>query len=173
MWMLQVTVWATVQEDPAKTIHKWKQIPRPDSEGVHAEQLRAAAAAGDEGRDAGDDVEGNSGCKEPGGKSLSSADGGCCSAAPPAATSGGADFFVPWNLPCHRAEAQGAMSKAQGGAEAPNVDHKKGAVVYQRYYHLFTEAELSSLVASLPNARTLDVFYDKSNWCIVFEKKPS
>ncbi len=50
------------------------------------------------------------------------------------------------------------------------VDSKKGSVVFQRYYHLFTCQELQALVESLPGARVLSTCYDKSNWCIVFER---
>jgi alkylated DNA repair protein alkB family protein 8 len=52
----------------------------------------------------------------------------------------------------------------------PKLDAAKGAVVFQRYYHLFTREELVGLVEGVPGARVLDVFYDKSNWCIVFER---
>ena len=53
---------------------------------------------------------------------------------------------------------------------ALQVDAKTNSVVFQRYYHLFTREELQSLVAALPGARVIETFYDKSNWCIVFER---
>lgn len=46
-------------------------------------------------------------------------------------------------------------------------------VCIHRYYHLFTREELVGLVSALPGVRVVDVFYDKSNWCIVFERMPS
>ncbi|KAK4370614.1 hypothetical protein RND71_010089 [Anisodus tanguticus] len=49
-------------------------------------------------------------------------------------------------------------------------DDKKGSVVYNRYYHVFSEDELERLVSGLHNAILVDRFYDKSNWCIILEK---
>lgn len=53
---------------------------------------------------------------------------------------------------------------------APQLDNSKGAVVYQRYYHLFERGELDRLVEQLPGARLADSFYDKDNWCVVMER---
>ncbi|KAI6687677.1 hypothetical protein NL676_024505 [Syzygium grande] len=49
-------------------------------------------------------------------------------------------------------------------------DDKKGAVVYNRYYHVFGEGELERLVSGMDNIIVVDRFYDKSNWCIILEK---
>jgi alkylated DNA repair protein alkB family protein 8 len=51
------------------------------------------------------------------------------------------------------------------------LDAAKGAVVLQRYYHLFEEGELDGLVRAVPTLRVLDSFYDRSNWCVVFSKQ--
>ncbi len=69
---------------------------------------------------------------------------------------------------------------------APQVDHRKSAVVFHRYYHLFAAGELEALVHRLgegggsegegqgggggpgPRAVLLDSFFDRSNWCVVF-----
>ncbi|XP_057830695.2 tRNA (carboxymethyluridine(34)-5-O)-methyltransferase isoform X2 [Cryptomeria japonica] len=79
------------------------------------------------------------------------------------------EFFVPWHLPYHRAEVSGTSAQAIASGFAKK-DDKKGAVVYNRYYHVFTEGELERLVSGVSNALIVDKFYDKSNWCIIIEK---
>ncbi|XP_014498816.1 alkylated DNA repair protein alkB homolog 8 [Vigna radiata var. radiata] len=79
------------------------------------------------------------------------------------------EYFVPWHLPYHRAEISGASSHALAAGLATK-DDKKGAVVYNRYYHVFSEGELERLTAGIINARIVDQFFDKSNWCIILEK---
>lgn len=51
------------------------------------------------------------------------------------------EYFVPWHLPYHRAEVSGASACAVANGLAKK-DDKKGAVVYNRYYHVFSEGEL-------------------------------
>lgn len=51
------------------------------------------------------------------------------------------EYFVPWHLPYHRAEITGASSHALAIGLATK-DDKKGAVVYNRYYHVFSEGEI-------------------------------
>lgn len=51
------------------------------------------------------------------------------------------EYFVPWHLPYHRAEVSGASVNAVANGLA-RKDDKKGAVVYDRYYHVFSEGEL-------------------------------
>ncbi|WOK93611.1 hypothetical protein Cni_G02311 [Canna indica] len=79
------------------------------------------------------------------------------------------EYFVPWHLPYHRAEISGASASALETGLAKK-DDKKGAMVYNRYYHVFVEEELQRLVSGISNASIVDQFYDKSNWCIVLEK---
>ena len=50
------------------------------------------------------------------------------------------------------------------------LDRAKGTVVFKRYYHLFEASELRQLAQQVAGVRVVDVFYDKSNWCIVLEK---
>ena len=50
------------------------------------------------------------------------------------------------------------------------MDGSKGAVVFQRYVHLFEEGEVEALVRRLPGARVVGSCYDKDNWCCVFER---
>ncbi|RHN74032.1 putative tRNA (carboxymethyluridine(34)-5-O)-methyltransferase [Medicago truncatula] len=79
------------------------------------------------------------------------------------------EYFVPWHLPYHRAEVSGASAHALATGLATK-DDVKGAVVYNRYYHVFSEGELESLTNGITNARVVDQFFDKSNWCIILEK---
>lgn len=79
------------------------------------------------------------------------------------------EYFVPWHLPYHRAEISGASASALANGLA-RKDDKKGAMVYNRYYHVFVEGELERLVSGINNAAIVEQFYDKSNWCIVLEK---
>ncbi|KAK3028848.1 hypothetical protein RJ639_037692 [Escallonia herrerae] len=71
------------------------------------------------------------------------------------------EYFVPWHLPYHRAEVGGASSCALANGLAKK-DDKKGAVVYNRYYHV--------LVSGTESVVVVDRFFDKSNWCIILEK---
>ncbi|KAL8144331.1 hypothetical protein V2J09_017363 [Rumex salicifolius] len=79
------------------------------------------------------------------------------------------EYFVPWHLPYHRAEVSGA-SVTEIASGFAKKDDKKGAVVYNRYYHVFSQGELERLVSGMSNTVIVDRFFDKSNWCIVLEK---
>ncbi|KAL4559057.1 hypothetical protein LXL04_031190 [Taraxacum kok-saghyz] len=79
------------------------------------------------------------------------------------------EYFVPWHLPYHRAEVSGASVGAVENGLA-RKDDQKGAIVYDRYYHVFGEGELERLVSGMKNAVIVDQFYDKSNWCVVLQK---
>nr|XP_043636342.1 tRNA (carboxymethyluridine(34)-5-O)-methyltransferase [Erigeron canadensis] len=79
------------------------------------------------------------------------------------------EYFVPWHLPYHRAEVSGASAAAVENGFA-RKDNQKGAIVYDRYYHVFGEGELERLVSGMKNAVIVDQFFDKSNWCVILEK---
>lgn len=51
------------------------------------------------------------------------------------------------------------------------VDRIKGTVVFKRYYHLYDKDELDQLVNRVPGVKLISSFFDKSNWCIVFQKE--
>ncbi|XP_078440790.1 S-adenosyl-L-methionine-dependent methyltransferases superfamily protein isoform X2 [Wolffia australiana] len=74
------------------------------------------------------------------------------------------EFLVPWHVPFHRAEV-GSAAAADGLARR---DDRKGAVVFDRYYHVFKQGELQRLVEGVENAVIVDQFYDKSNWLFFF-----
>ena len=85
------------------------------------------------------------------------------------------DYFVPWHLPFHRAEAALQVLKAEkeqdsAAAGSIRIDKNKNAVVFSRYYHVYEQFELDQLVQSVPMAEVLESFYDKDNWCVVMGK---
>ena len=65
-----------------------------------------------------------------------------------------------------------ANARAPIGNAFPDgrVDSVKGTVVFKRYYHLFDQGELDSLVHGIPGVRLTASFFDKSNWCVIFQK---
>lgn len=166
-----VTVWATEQENMRK-VRGWRPVAAPGcalAEGAEAAGAAGAAAA----------IDGVAGAAE-----LPAACAGSVGAQPGQAAGEGSavasgDYFVPWHLPFHRAEAAAAAREANDGARqhaaageaagagapaGPRLDGSKGAVVFQRYYHLFERGELDGLVRRLPGAALVDSFYDKDNW---------
>lgn len=54
------------------------------------------------------------------------------------------EYFVPWHLPYHRAEVNGAAAAVANGLA--RKDEKKGTLVYNRYYHMFAERELERYI---------------------------
>ncbi|KAJ1881267.1 tRNA methyltransferase, has a role in tRNA modification [Coemansia sp. RSA 486] len=62
------------------------------------------------------------------------------------------DVLVPWVVP---------GSRQENGSE----------MVYQRYYHLFKEGELSDLVDAVGGCAIEQVGYDRDNWYVVAVKK--
>jgi ubiquinone/menaquinone biosynthesis C-methylase UbiE len=93
-----------------------------------------------------------------------------------------ADVFVPWNLTkvFHKKnENTGLEKKAEEIVEGkatddarPEVfrDDEKKSVVYKRYYHLFVFKELESLLEDIGGLEIVESFYDRDNWCVVFQK---
>ncbi len=50
------------------------------------------------------------------------------------------------------------------------IDKAKRTVVFKRYYHLYDKGELEGLVEQVPHVKLVTSFFDKSNWCAIFEK---
>ena len=64
------------------------------------------------------------------------------------------DLLVPWHLRKHSADSP-----------TPGT--------YLRYYHMFVEGELEALVNASQHGKrvkTIESYYDKGNWCVIFEK---
>ena len=199
-----VTVWATDQED-MKKLAKWQPINRP---GLHAEDAntghqpegRAVSAAiiassagspsGADNLDVGTDQVGEAAASAR--QSAAEVDGGSRDAQSGSAQQASVglpsssqsavpsnDYFVPWHLPFHRAEAAMQVLKASGqdaqkadpaAAGSIRIDNKKNSVVFSRYYHVYEQFELDKLVEQVPGAEVLESFYDKDNWCVVMGK---
>lgn len=159
-----VTVWATAQEEPHK-VAKWEPI-HAQQQAQDTTSLRSLESSGGE-------------------RSAVSRSGGVVGASACDAQrqqqQQQQNYFVPWHLPFHRAEAAAAAAQARdgdadqcalqdGAAFRPVLDKAKGTVVFKRFYHLFEREELRDLVLQVPCVSIIDVFYDKSNWCVIFER---
>lgn len=92
-----------------------------------------------------------------------------------------ADVFVPWNLhnKYHKENVKGGIEEEDAvqkvieeGENRPEVyeNEEKQAVVYKRYYHLFVFKELETLLGEINGLKIVESFYDRDNWCCVFEK---
>lgn len=81
------------------------------------------------------------------------------------------DVFVPWHMPSERygSNPTGEDSKDPKSETVTNVDGKQEKV-FQRYYHLFVEGEVESLVREIPGARVAESGYDRDNWWVVVHK---
>ena len=51
-------------------------------------------------------------------------------------------------------------------------DKENSEIIHHRYYHVFYEGELENLVTE-NNGHILSSYYDKGNWCVLFQKKTS
>ncbi|KAL0030888.1 hypothetical protein WJX77_011841 [Trebouxia sp. C0004] len=194
-----VTVWATDQED-MKKLAKWQPIDRPAS---HAEDATtghqsednvsgaamssdARSVSGADNPSVGTDQAGEAGaprqqstaeadCSRPSGSAQQACVASLSSSQNQSAAPSN-DYFVPWHLPFHRAEAAMQVLKASGQhAQKANpgsirIDNKKNSVVFSRYYHVYEQFELDKLVEQVPGAEVLESFYDKDNWCVVMGK---
>lgn len=143
-----VTVWATEQEGMEKKLAKWQPLGKGEDTPSLMETVgdgrRPVESAGTPTQ-LPEDV-----------------------AAAPAAASmdfldPSQDYLVPWHLPRHRADA------AAAACSAAEVDNIKNTLVFKRYYHLFRPGELEGLVAGVAGCSVVQAFYDKDNWCVVFE----
>ncbi|XP_022244110.1 uncharacterized protein LOC106461431 isoform X2 [Limulus polyphemus] len=60
-----------------------------------------------------------------------------------------------------------SMSSSQESLQ----DHEDGAMTYHRYYHVFRQGELDSLIERyVENLHIISSYYDHANWCIIAEK---
>lgn len=159
-----VTAWATEQED-MKKLAKWHPIPQPGDQSHNDASMRIHNAKSDVSSVAAA-VHSDSEATTASGAHRAT------SAGQVQVKQAGNDYFVPWHLPFHRAEAAMQVLKAGSAssgstASSIRVDDKRGAVVFSRYYHVFEQFELDHLVQQVPQAEVLESFYDKDNWCVV------
>ncbi|KAJ1981409.1 tRNA methyltransferase, has a role in tRNA modification [Dimargaris verticillata] len=89
------------------------------------------------------------------------------------------DFMVPWVIPKNTPNPPATATTAPVAATADAAQGEAGPAepqVYHRYYHLFREHELESLVTDSFLNGMLGVVgrgYDKDNWYVILEKKSS
>ena len=196
-----ITVWATNQED-MKKLAKWQPIDRPGSaQQSHPAGLTHGPTVStcllDNDKAATETLESplstDAHTQDESDKLSLEATSSCCAAPHQqfvhkcslAAESGKSsqtdklnnDYFVPWHLPFHRAEAAmqvlkaGQVHDAVPAAGSIRIDNAKQSVVFSRYYHVYEQFELDQLVELVPGAEVLDSFYDKDNWCVVMGKR--
>eukprot|EP01026_Neomeris_dumetosa_P012694 TRINITY_DN14425_c2_g1_i6.p3 TRINITY_DN14425_c2_g1~~TRINITY_DN14425_c2_g1_i6.p3 ORF type:complete len:107 (-),score=15.84 TRINITY_DN14425_c2_g1_i6:145-465(-) len=82
------------------------------------------------------------------------------------------DYLVPWHLPFHRVEAGKIVSEQERQQEnaTGEIDNRKGAIVFKRYYHLYRKGELEELVQRVKGVKLVESYFDTSNWCAIFQR---
>ena len=78
------------------------------------------------------------------------------------------DLLVPWHL---RKKDENAGHSNEGNSSADNFDQTSSP--FLRYYHVFVEGELENLLKRSQHSKLVKVvksYYDKGNWCLIFEK---
>ncbi|KAK9127064.1 hypothetical protein Syun_015861 [Stephania yunnanensis] len=175
--LVLITVWAVEQEDTS-LVNKWTPLEHKFGEewvGPGSPRIRCSptltlqSIPEREEASLGNQIKGDDLQKMPAIPHVTSREGGDMVASTNGIIGNQQEYFVPWHLPYHRAEVSGTSACAVADGFA-RKDDKKGAVVYNRYYHVFVEGELERLSSGIENARIRDQFYDKSNWCIILEK---
>lgn len=171
-------MWATEQEQPQKTVERWACMGSSSS-GAGGPSDDAGSSAGSSGARHEDylvpwhlpfhraGAVATAGAGTVAGGSSSSAGAGSGTTGGPS----GADLVG--GAQAAASSSGSGSSSGNGGSSSSNgvlLDNAKGAVVYQRYYHLFAPGELEALVARVAGVQLLDSFYDRSNWCVVFGK---
>lgn len=74
------------------------------------------------------------------------------------------------NVPCLGSEPAGGRPNTSEVFRDGRVDEAKRTVVFKRYYHLYDQGELEGLVEQVRCVKLVSSFFDKSNWCAIFEK---
>lgn len=75
------------------------------------------------------------------------------------------DLLVPFSV--KRSQSNSSSSMEASGTKEAHCDKTQ----YFRYYHVFKQNELESLVSDIPNATLVESYYDKGNWCSIIKKK--
>lgn len=74
------------------------------------------------------------------------------------------DNFVSWKVPPSLAEKESVIQTAAA------VRDEQGDLVYQRFYHVFKEGELNSLILEA-GGELVESGYDRDNWWAVCKRK--
>jgi alkylated DNA repair protein alkB homolog 8 len=167
-----VTVWATQQENPAKTVAKWTPIDysRGNFADVHSSERGEPAQGGQV-----DDISHGLPADfyvpwhvpfHRAGRHLSMPKVDDCSNCADASV---ADA-KPGKSGGETASTEAQHAKSRQAAATGEVNNEKRTVVFKRYYHLFEEAELKQLIEQLSGVQLVDIKYDASNWVATFQR---
>ena len=78
------------------------------------------------------------------------------------------DLLVPWHLKGKQSKQCTPTGDAVNPSGNTSVDP-----VYHRYYHVFKEQELDNICSKISDVKVVHSYYDKGNWCVIFEKIPA
>lgn len=76
------------------------------------------------------------------------------------------DNFVPWHLQ----NSYENDKKIESLGPEIVKEEKKNATVYHRYYHMFKQGELESLLKNFEDVEIVESFYDHANWCCILKR---
>ncbi len=76
------------------------------------------------------------------------------------------DVLVPWHLQEKYDKEQKKAAPEAAPGTAPVEEEKKSEKVFKRYYHMFKEGELATLVKEAKVLDVLRTYYDHENWCV-------
>ncbi len=65
----------------------------------------------------------------------------------------------------------GIVSQSSQETELSEKLEGDGVPTFYRYYHVFKEGELISVVSQIPSLKIVQSYYDHANWCVVAEKQ--
>lgn len=77
------------------------------------------------------------------------------------------DVLVPFHQRDSTPRRSAELEAAAGGVHVPD----KRATVFQRYCHVYSQGELSELIASVPGASLEEEYHDTGNWCALVRKE--
>ena len=76
----------------------------------------------------------------------------------------------------HDSSLSDDSTSGQAGVTATPITNNNdltalGYKIFQRYYHVFCQAELTELFSQVEGVDVLEEFYDHENWCVLVEKQ--
>lgn len=80
------------------------------------------------------------------------------------------DMLVPWKMRTSRGGVEPKNRTDESSAEMVENNNAKSAMECLRYYHVFEEGELESLIGQVTDVHMINSYYDQGNYCVIFEK---
>ena len=82
------------------------------------------------------------------------------------------DVFVKWNLQDTYTKNKEAKAETSSFIETGIRDDEKLTTVYHRYYHMFRQGEMETLINEnfIDRFEIKDSFFDHANWVVVIQK---